>query len=365
MYKKNNLIKIHTLLLLILPLISACSIEFGSNDRNIGGVFKTVDRGDNWINASLIPTKTGAPQSMSGVNTNMLTLDPSDSQALYLASAENGLFYTYDGANNWKIAHELHQVPINAVAIDPNSKCVIYAASANKVYKSVDCSRNWAQIYNDDNVGVKITYIAIDYYNSKNIYIGTSRGEIIKSLDTGGSWQTINRFKDQILKIVINPFDTRLIFAATPKSIYRSENSGSTWLDIDKTLEDFQYSAGFKDLVMSQAKKGLIFLATGYGLLKSDNYGYSWKKIGLITPEKGATINSIGLSSFDTKIIYYVTNTTFYRSLDSGRNWSTIKLPTSRVGWDLIVDPKNDKIVYMGVQKIESKKSEGIGQFGI
>ena len=355
MYKKYNLL----ITLLIITLItSGCTIKFGSADKNIGGIFKTVDRGNNWSNVSLIPTITGEPQSIIRVNANMLSMDPSDNQALYLASVEDGLFYTYDGASNWKIAYKLNRIPITSVAVDPNSKCIIYATSANKVYKSVDCNRNWAQIYNDNDVETQITYVAIDAYNSSNVYIGTSRGEIIKSLDAGNSWQTINRFNDKILKISINPFDTRLIFIATHKSIYRSENSGSTWMDLKETLEDFQYNAGFKDLAISHAKKGLIFLATGYGILKSNNYGYSLEKIELITPEKGAIVNSIGLSAVNTEIIYYVTNTTFYRSLDDGRNWSTIKLPTSRSGWNLVVDPKNDKIIYMSVREFEKEKGD-------
>ena len=366
MYKKYISIKNYLLILAIILLTtSGCTIKFGSSDRDIGGVFKTTDRGDNWANLSLIPTTTGAPQSIVRINSNALTLDPGDNQALYLGSVENGLFYTYDGANNWKIAYGLKQIPINSVAIDPNSKCIVYVTSANKVYKTVDCSRNWTQIYNDDDSKAQITHVAVDNYNSKGVYIGTSRGEIIKSLDAGASWQTINRFKNEILKISINPFDTRLIFVATAKNIYRSENSGNTWIDLNESLEDFQYSAGFKDLVISRAKKGLIFLATGYGLLRSDDYGYSWKKIELITPEKGAIVNSIGLSAVNTEVIYYVTNTTFYRSIDGGSNWSTIKLLTTRAGWNLIVDPRNDNIVYMGVKNIEEKKSEGVGRFGI
>jgi len=355
-----------SIIILTLFVATGCTIRFGSGDRNIGGVFKTIDRGDNWVSANLIPTTTGQPQSIISVDANILALDPSDNKALYLGSTEKGLFYTYDGAANWKIAYRLNKIPVTAVAVDPNSKCIIYATSANKVYKSVDCNRNWAQVYNDDDVNVQITHIAIDSYNSNNIYIGTSRGEIIKSLDAGSSWQTINRLDHGILKIIINPFDTRLIFVVTNRNVYRSENSGTTWIDLHESLEGFEYQSGLKDLVISQAKKGLVYLVTGYGLLRSDNYGYSWKKIELITPEKGATINSIGLSSTNDKIIYYVTNTTFYRSVDSGRNWTTIKLPTTRAGWNLAVDFTNDSIVYMSVQEVEKKKEEGeIGRFGI
>ena len=51
--------------------------------------------------------------------------------------------------------------------------------------------------------------------------------------------------------------------------------------------------------------------------------------------------------------IYYVTNTTFYRSLDGGINWSSNKLPTSRAGVKLLIDSKNPSIIYLAVRQIK------------
>ena len=50
--------------------------------------------------------------------------------------------------------------------------------------------------------------------------------------------------------------------------------------------------------------------------------------------------------------VYYITNTTFYRSLDGGKNWTT-KLLTSRVGSDLSVDPKDGNLIYLGVKTVK------------
>jgi len=57
----------------------------------------------------------------------------------------------------------------------------------------------------------------------------------------------------------------------------------------------------------------------------------------------------------NTQEIYYVTNTTFYRSLDGGENWKTIKMPTSAIGWKLLIDPKEPNIIYLGI-KLPPKK---------
>ena len=103
---------------------------------------------------------------------------------------------------------------------------------------------------------------------------------------------------------------------------------------------------------MVKSETDTIFLATAYGLLKSGDKGVTWEQIQVIPPEKKATINALAVNPENSQEIYYVTNTTFYRSVDGGENWSSRKLPTSRAGWKLLIDPKNPSIIYMGVRKL-------------
>jgi len=337
-------------------IISGCSISVKTKDasNNKGGVYKTGNKGNNWQQKVLIPTTSGKSKSIAGLNASSLAIDPSDNKAVYFGSQDNGLFYTYDGANSWQIAVNLGKINVRAVAVDPDAKCIIYIASANKVYKSTDCNRTWAQIYYDNDTKTTIDTIAIDHYNSSNIYIGTSRGEIIKSSNRGVSWQTLSRFNDKLKKIVISSHDSRIIFAATAKKgIHRSSDSGKTWVDLSEKLKKFKEGKNFRDLVIAEAEPKLVFLATYYGLLKSTNNGDTWSDIKLITPEKKATINAIAVSPKNAKEIYYVTNTTFYRSLDGGENWTTKKLPTARAGWKLLIDPENTDTIYMGVKSLK------------
>ncbi|MDO9399143.1 MAG: YCF48-related protein, partial [bacterium] len=180
--------------------------------------------------------------------------------------------------------------------------------------------------------------------------------EIIRSVDRGESWQTLNRFNDQIAKIIISKADSKLIFVGTAKQgIFRSTDAGKTWIDLADKLKEFNDGSRFQDLIIAESDKKTLFLVTHYGLLKSVDNGNSWKKIELITPESGATINSVAVSPRNLEEIYYVTNTTFYRSVDGGKNWTTKKLPTSRAGWKLLVDPKDENLIYLAVKKIVKK----------
>jgi len=352
---KNKLLQIFFLAGIII-CISGCSISFSPKEGggNDGGVYLSSDKGKRWQQAVLVPTISGSPGSIGGLNTSALNMDPSDSQAIYFGSIDNGLFYSYNYAKEWQKAEGLGGVTINDIAIDPSSKCIIYVAIGNKIYKSTDCNRSWSQVYYDTDVNLSINSIAIDHYDSTRVYIGTSRGEVIKSLDRGVSWKTIGRFNDKVKKVLISSHDSRLIFAATAqKGIFRSADSGINWLNLEENLKDIKGALNFRSLVLPTADSDLVILASNYGLLKSSDNGDNWESIELITPEDNAIINSVVVSPKNSKEIYYVTNTTFYSSLDGGENWTSQKLPTTRVGWKLLIDPDNTNIIYLGARSIK------------
>lgn len=349
-YKKR--IKYNLVLLTGMVLLSGCSIGVSNSNTNSGadgGMWKSGSQGETWSQKVLVPTASGKPKAIAGLNFNSLVMDPNDHYALYAGTQDNGLYYSYDAGENWQEAISIGKIDIKSIAIDPKAKCTIYVASKNKVFKSIDCSRTWSQIYFDTDLTVTVNSIVIDHYDSSTIYIGTSRGDIIKSSDRGGSWRATGRFDGRIQKIVIAPGDSRIIFAGTDKEgLNRSNDGGNTWEDLSKTLKEFKDSSSFKDLAISESKPGFIILASKYGLVKSSDYGDTWAKIELLTPEKDAIINAMAISPKNENEIYYVTNTTFYRSLDGGQNWATKKLPTSRAGGEIIVDPQDAKIIYLG-----------------
>ena len=344
---------------LMVLILSGCTLSFNTglnNDSggvNDGGVFKSLNKGANWTQKGLIQS-VNAKANFFGVDIISLALDPSDNKAIYAGSLANGLLYSYDSAESWQVATSLGRVSVTNLAIDPADKCVIYAAAGNKVFKSADCSRTWASVYFDNDLKTIISSLVIDHASSNNIFIGTSNGNIIKSSDKGASWRTLDRFDSQVDKIVISPANSKIMFVGTTAGgIFRSTNGGDKWENLSDKLKDFSGSNRFRDLVIVKSEKAIMFLATDYGLLKSADDGDTWSKIELLTAEDQAKIYSIAVNSNDNKEIYYTTATTFYHSLDGGKNWISKKSPTSRAGVKLLLDPKNPAMVYMAARQFK------------
>jgi photosystem II stability/assembly factor-like uncharacterized protein len=345
------------LLAIVLLLSSGCTLSLGqskSNDLADGGVFRSADGGLTWSQQILIPSVTGAPGSIAGVSSLDMVMDPSDNKALYLATLNKGILYSYDQANTWQIVRNsnISKKTILTLAVDPKNKCQLYSVSGNKLFKSEDCGRNWIESYSDNKQDLVIVSLKIDNYDSSKIYFVTDRGDVIKSEDFGKSWRTIINIKRSIKRIVIDPTDSRIIFIATNRGeIYRSMDSGSNWTELKDNFKKFNFDRSFRDLVAIPSLNGAYLLATKYGLLKTVNYGDDWTEIKLLTPKKEAVINSVAIDYKNPNLIYYITDSTFYRSQDGGQNWSSNELPTTRRGWRLLADPLQEGLLYLALRQ--------------
>ncbi|MFA6106249.1 MAG: YCF48-related protein [Patescibacteria group bacterium] len=336
-------------------ILTGCSVSFntGAGGGAIdGGIFRSENKGAIWAQKTLALSAGGRSLDIRALDIGVLEMDPSDPAALYLGSLENGVYYSYDRGESWQVISRLGKTAINSLAVDPGDKCIIYVSSANRVMKSVDCGRFWDQAYFDNDPAIIIRSIAVDPVESAWIFITTSRGEVIKSVDAGKTWRTVGRLESDVVKIKINPHNPDIIFAGTRDAgIFRSFDSGESWQSLEAELKDFKDNKRFRDLIWSQSDAGTVFLANGYGFLKSTDNGDSWVNIELIPPQEETVINSIAVNPKNAEELYYVTNTTFYHSIDGGKNWSSKKLPTTRLGWRLAVDPERPDIVYLGVRK--------------
>lgn len=371
MSSKNFKRILFTGLLLSLGLsLSACSVSTTSNGTTTslsdGNIFLSLDKGANWREINALPTTTGKIEKIADVEVNGFFYDPTDSAAVYLATRSNGLYFTYGISRGWTKALGLPEGKINAVSVDPKNKCVIYAATANKLYRSADCARSFSQVYYDNTATVSVNTVVIDSYNPKNVYIGTSRGEVIKSIDAGLSWRTIYRLDEGVARLVLSSLDSRLIFLATEKnkvfSFFSNTNTDpatsadidanflvDNFTDLNAVLKDSDLGSKFVDLLMTT--DGTLFLATGNVIMRSEDSGITWESLKLIQPDGDAIINALAVNPQNTSEIYYVTTTTFFRSIDGGVAWTTKRLPTGRVGSALLVDFKNANNVYLGAVK--------------
>ncbi|MEA3272088.1 MAG: YCF48-related protein, partial [Patescibacteria group bacterium] len=332
--------------------VGCIQVDFGgSGTGNDGGIFKSADKGVEWMQKVRILTTGERIKTIGNVNVLTLVMDPQDSRAIYLGSEKSGLFYSYDGGESWSRSSTLQRGAVPSVAIAPDNKCTVYAAYENKVIKSIDCSRTWQVKYFESRTDKRITSVAIDPRNASVIYAGSSSGDVLKSSDAGVSWTPISRFQNQIKKILIAPYNSTIVYVATASSgMFKTTNGGGSWDELAKNFSQFSGSRVYQDLQFDLSGTERLVYASKFGLLKTNDGGATWNQIELLTPPGSATIYSLGVNPRNGNDIFYSTGTTFYKTLDGGEKWITKKLPTSRVGSVIMIDPTNPNVVYMGVR---------------
>lgn len=349
---KKSILYLAVLSILILGGPGCITIGAPSQEGVDGGVFKSINKSNDWAQVNIVPTANGMG-SLNGINVADLVFDPQDNNAIYLASAGSGLFYTWDGAKSWKYVDSLGGGYVNSVAVDYKNKCVLYAALQNKIWKSIDCARSWKTMYYDTRADIYVSAVSVDPANSNIVYAGLSGGDIIKSTDGGVSWSTIQRIGNKVQKIIIHPAKTNIIFAATQNNgVWKSTDSGAKWTDLRSKTDKFSGSNDVYDLDMDKEAK-VMYLTAQYGIIVSNDLGESWQKVDLLTPPGATHIYSFAVNPNNAQEIYYSTASTFYSSFDGGKNWATKKLPTSRAGSALLVNPKDGSMLFLGTKKLE------------
>lgn len=318
-----------------------------------GGVYKSLDKGETWGSAANLWT-LGAARNFKTISFNEISLDPQDHNAVYAASAEGGLFYSYNAGAGWFQPEQIKGGSVTLAAIDPRNKCNIYAVIGGLILQSLDCNRTYGAIYQETRSEVAVRTLAIDYNNSNIIYAGNSAGDVLKSTDRGHAWVVIKRWENSVEKIIINPLNTNILYLATSeKGIYRSGDAGANWTDLNQGLKQYAGAYTYCDLLLMDAKAETLLLSSQYGLIKSGDAGLTWTALNLLTPPGGADIKVVAVNPKNSNEIFYATPLTFYKSADGGVKWETKKLPSTRVPATLLIDPVAPSVFYLGFAPVK------------
>lgn len=347
-------------LVIVLGGFSCVRITGTGGGGNDGGVFKSTDASRTWAQKVSIPEINGQVVRFPVANILKIVVDPSDHNTLYLATEANGLLYTIDGGERWQRVRQFLTGQVNDVAVDYGNKCTIYVATANKIFKSTDCTRTWSEVYFDTRTDVQINDVETDWYNKNVVYAGTNRGDLLKSTDYGSSWSVVKRVTQSIRQIVVDAHDSRIVYIGTSTAgVFRTIDGGRTWsndspeTDINVELRKFNGALEFRRMTQDRSNRDTFVVASRFGLLRTRDGGRTWEEIKLITPAGGANITSLDIDPKDGNIMYYGTNTTFYKSVNGGANWVPSKLPTTRESSFILVDPVDTNVLYLGTRFIK------------
>jgi len=341
------------LFLLLIPFIlvgAGCLGGSKTSSGADGGIFKTVNSGEDWAQYVVVPSARGIG-TLATTNVVNLEMDPQDTQYLYASTRNNGMLFSEDGAHSWRQPKQtlLQEGTVYDVEVDPTDVCTVYVVTERKLVSTDNCFRTINdELYLENRADVGVLKVTVDWFNPNILWLGLSNGDVLKSDNKGEKWRTVATLGREISEIIVSNKDSRMVLVSTFSSgIVRTIDSGETWEEIE--FPDGLHSTDTVYNIVQNPDSSVVIAATEYGLLRSINFGQTWESIKLLTSPAEVTIRGVAIDPKDSNILYYATPGTFYRSTDAGVTWKTQRFQTSRDSRVILIDPSNTAVLYIGV----------------
>lgn len=227
-------------------------------------LFKSVDGGFSW--------KELIKPNVTASFVSPFILHPNDPSKIY--SGGNHLFISNDSGNTWDTS-KLSSTNEYIVALETpfQNKNLIYIST-------LDLTSRKSHLYISQDGGIQlqskeegiperfIRDICIDPRNSNSLYIalgGTGQPGVMRSTDAALSWFfPVNQYLPDVPfhSIMVDPFDSDILYAACDFGLYVSLNKGNSWYPYNTHSFDL---VPVYDIKYSSVENKLILFTHGYG----------------------------------------------------------------------------------------------------
>ena len=240
-----------------------------------------------------------------------------------------GFRYSTDGGTTWTPSNTgLTTNTVNSFAVAGNT---VLTSATEGVFRSTDNGTSWAEVHKGGGSSLAL--------NGGSVY--AAGGGVYRSQDSGASWSIIDTgaIGDSLMPLFVNgkyffagnvftPYLVSL-FADTTPSLYRSPDSGKTWMAITSNLPYYQLIGGagdpvsysYYDYIQSFAAIGKTLFAgiQGNYVYRSTDSGTTWS-----LASTGLADSNLCLATSGSLLFAGTASGGAFLSRDSGTSWTAI-----------------------------------------
>jgi len=209
--------------------ITGIAIDQNNSDHmivgaNTGGVWKTIDGGENWMPLG---------DYFSNLRVYSVTIHPTNSDHYFFGSTNGLIYHSLDAGATWNLLGDMGSSSVNKILIHPTDPSIVFATSQNGgIRKSSDGGLNWVAAVTDSQ-GYDIEFKP----NNPNVVYATGTNFHV-SYNGGVSFSTNVTFESAPKMIGVSPSDENVIYVLEASGgsfggIYKSVNAGFTFSELD------------------------------------------------------------------------------------------------------------------------------------
>jgi photosystem II stability/assembly factor-like uncharacterized protein/tetratricopeptide (TPR) repeat protein len=300
-------------------------------------------------------------QSFPEVGINTYTIDPTNSETIYVGTNGAGIYISRNGGQTWSASNVgLGKGTVGQIAVDPQKSNIVYAALSEQggVYKSTDGGRTWASA----NAGIDLSsawewlaQIYIDPLDSDRLYYTGHSNGFYRSLDGGNNWEKRSSTCPWITDVAVDPSNFDHLYAGNnPNSgtecqggVYTSVDGGQTWKSLNSDFLVMPLDDKWADDIWHVATDPhdfkIIYAGGNKATYKTIDGGQTWTKI------LAETCYHLAASPIDG-IVYCIQPNNLRISNDGGLTWTSSDFQGCQ-SWDcqiLSIAPDDPQVLYGG-----------------
>ena len=330
-----------------------------------GGIFKTVNGGLSWraMNVGFLAYQEGSWSMWLAIRG--FDIDPRNPNILY-AATEQGVFKSVDGGGTWNVINNgfssykwLYRA--NFVKVHPADSSILYASLSDYgLYKSLDGGASWTHQTNLGGIG----YMTFDPRNSSVIYANDQ-----KSIDGGKTWKPLGStlVNRGVYFIVIDPKNSKVLYAQTSRyaglggALFKSTDGGDTWTWVRTGAEATRVIdyGDIYSLIVDPTDSKILYASASYwtdgiprGVFRSADGGSTWKEL-----YDDRTIGHMVMDPAHPKVLYAAAGNGnngavprsggVIKSIDGGVTWHPANTGFTNLTINSVAfNPKNSKTLY-------------------
>jgi hypothetical protein len=386
-----------------------------------GGLWKTTNGGTgaaNGINWTYVPT------GFSVLGVGAIAINPTNPNIMYVGTGEVydngsggagganvtsagyirtfrgsygvGILKSTNGGSTWTKTLDFAYSGLKGVwdiLIDPTNTDIVYAATTDGVYRTLNAGTTWTLIHNvvmASDICFKPGNYSVMYVGCGNF--GSPGYGIYKSANVNAATPTFSKLAGGLptglisgkIQLAVSANAPSRVYASIGKApgtsdifaLYSSLDDGATWTQ-KATASSFTGSAlnqGWyaHDVAVSPTRADSVYWAemelfvstnggTSFGTKKSVWSGWNVNQTTVGTTAEGTTtyvhadIHHVYVSPFDTKTIFCITDGGLFKSTNSGNNWISINggLQTVQIYPNMAISGSDPNFMIGGMQDNE------------
>ncbi|MFZ4561536.1 MAG: VPS10 domain-containing protein [Saprospiraceae bacterium] len=293
-----------------------------------GGLWKTVDAGQNWFPVTDGQVKSSSVGAVAVAETNpdIVYIGMGETQLRGSITQGDGVYKSTDAGKTWRHLGLKETQAISRVRIHPTNPDIVYVAALGHpygdneergVFRSMDGGNTWKKVlYVGPNAGA--ADLVIDRTNPKVLYATT--------------WQVYRKA-------------WKMWGGGELCKLFKSVDGGDNWIELSKNPGMPAGPLGKIGITVSPADPNRLWAiveANEGGVFRSDDGGWTWKRTNEERKlrQRAFYYSRIYADPWDRETVYCL-NVGFYKSTDGGLTFGTEINPPHGDNHDLWIDPNN------------------------